>query len=207
MIEAQVFEKKVVTGPLVLRMQPVISLTDDQLLEFCRINRDLQIERTAEGDLIIMSPAGAESSWRNSELITHLNTWAKQDRTGIVFDSSGGFILPNGAMRAPDVAWVKRDRLAAIDPAQKKKFLPLCPDFVIELRSASDRLRNVQLKMEEYVENGLQLGWLINPQQKQVYIYDSTGQVTQLDDADTISGDPMLPGFTLDLAAIWTPDF
>ncbi|MCB0212302.1 MAG: Uma2 family endonuclease [Anaerolineae bacterium] len=206
MIKTQILDKEK-TNAFILHMQPVINLTDDQLLEFCRINRDLQIERTAEGDLVIMSPVGAESSWRNSELTTQVHIWSKQDGTGIVFDSSGGFILPNGAMRAPDVAWVKRSRLAGFDAAQKKKFLPLCPDFVIELRSASDRLQDLQSKMEEYVANGLELGWLINPEQKQIYVYDASGQVTQLDDVDTLSGEPVLVGFTLNLKDIWTPDF
>ncbi len=142
--------------PLLLYMQPVIDLTDDdRFYEFCQINRELRIERTAEGDLIITPPTGGETSWRNSELTTALTIWARQNGTGVVFDSSGGFRLPNEAMRSPDAAWVKRSRLATLSPEQKKKFLPLCPDFVIELCSPNDRLQDAQDKMR----NTWPMGW------------------------------------------------
>ena len=193
--------------PLRLHMQPIIEMTDEQFYDFCRINRELRIERTAEGDLIIMTPAGGETSWRNSELVTALNIWAKQDGMGVVFDSSGGFTLPNGATRSPDAAWVKRSRLATLSRAEKKKFVPLCPDFVIELRSPSDRLQDIQDKMQEYVDNGLRLGWLVDPEQRHLYIYDSTGQVNCLENPASVSGDPILPGFDLSLEKIWEVDF
>lgn len=194
--------------PLLLYMHPVVDLTDDdQLYEFCQLNRELRIERTAEGNLMIMTPTGGETSWRNSELIIALGNWAKQERRGVVFDSSGGFILPNGAMRSPDAAWVKRSRLAALAPAQKKKFLPLCPDFVIELRSPSDRLEDLQDKMLEYLDNGLALGWLIDPEDRRVYLYRPPGQVERLENPSEISGEQILPGFVLNVQAIWHSDF
>lgn len=191
--------------PIVLRLGSVVDLTSDQFFELCRINRDLRLERTAEGDIVIMVPAGGETSHRNAELTTSLNLWAKQDGTGVVFDSSGGFELPNGATRAPDASWVQRSRLAHLSQEQKQKFLPVAPDFVIELRSPSDRLRYVQDKMQEYAENGVRLGWLIDPEQRQVHVYRSDGTVIVLDDPTTVSGDPVLPGFELDMQPIWEP--
>ena len=203
--EAQVYSENL---PLLLYMYPVIDLTDDdQLYEFCQLNRELRFERTAEGNLMIMTPTGGETSWRNSELIIALGNWAKQDKTGVVFDSSGGFILPNGAMRSPDAAWVKRPRLATLASAQKKKFLPLCPDFVIELRSPTDRLVDLQQKMLEYLDNGLALGWLIDPEERRVYLYRPPAQVETLENPSEILGEPDLPGFVFDLGAIWQSGF
>lgn len=206
MIESQVIDQTA-NQSLLIRLHPIIEMTPDQFFEFCQINRELRLERTAKGDLIIMTPAGGETSWRNSELVIALGNWAKQEGSGVVFDSSGGFDLPNGATRSPDAAWVKRGRLETLTPEQKKKFLPLCPDFVIELRSPSDRLVDVQHKMEEYLDNGLQLGWLIDPEEKQVFVYEASGQITHLENPLTLSGEPTLPGFNLDLAEIWTPKF
>ncbi|MBI4639759.1 MAG: Uma2 family endonuclease [Candidatus Tectomicrobia bacterium] len=193
--------------PLIVHLQPVINLTDDQFFEFCQINRDLRIERTAQGELLIMPPAGGETGGRNSELNLQLRMWAKRDSTGVAFDSSTGFTLPNRAMRSPDAAWVKRSRLAMLTREQKKKFLPLCPDFVIELRSPSDTLRTLHAKMREYMENGAQLGWLIDPEGKQVYIYRPQSQVERLENPMALSGDPVLPGFVLDLQEIWETGF
>ena len=204
MLKTQVYSE---TLPLMLYMHPVIEMTDDQFFEFCQINRDLRIERTAEGDLIIMAPAGGETSWRNSELVTALNIWAKEDGTGVVFDSSGGFILPNGATKSPDASWVKRERLAALTAEQKKKFLPLCPDFAIELRSPSDPLPVVKDKMQEYIANDLQLGWLIDPEEKRVYVYRPGKPVELFENPSEISGEPTLPGFVLDLELIWQVAF
>lgn len=204
MLKSQVFREGL---PLVLFTRPAIDMTDDQFFEFCQINRNLRIERTAEGDLIIMTPAGGETSWRNSELVIALGNWAKQDGTGIVFDSSGGFILPNGATRSPDVSWVKRERLAALTSEQKKKFLPLCLDFALELLSPTDHLQAVKEKMQEYIDNGLKLGWLIDPEDKQVHVYAPDGKVKLLENPSEISGEPILPGFVLNLEEIWTADF
>jgi Uma2 family endonuclease len=189
--------------PLTVRLLPVVNLTDDQLYEFCQINSELRIERTAEGDLLIMPPAVWETSHQNSEVNLQLGVWAKQDNTGLVSDSSGGFLLPNGAMRSPDAAWVRRSRLSGLSRAQRQKFLPLCPDFVIELRSPSDSLRSLQAKMEEYIENGAQLGWLLDSQRRRVYVYRPQRQVETLEDPATLAGDPELPGFTLDMREIW----
>jgi Uma2 family endonuclease len=188
-----------------LHLRPVVKLTDDQLFELCQINQELWIERTVEGDLVIMPPEGGETNNRTITLVTSLTQWAGQDGTGVTFGSSGGFILPNGAMRAPDGAWVLRSRLASLSLEQKQKFLPLCPDFVVEIRSPSDRLSTVQAKMQEYLENGARLGWLFDPPNRAVYVYRPNQPVERLENPATISGDPVLPGFVLDLQRIWEP--
>jgi Uma2 family endonuclease len=190
-----------------LHLRPVIELTDDQLFELCQINQELWIERTAEGDLVIMPPEGWETGSRSANLVTLLTQWAWQDSTGVISGSSGGFILPNGAMRAPDAAWVLRSRLAALTPEQKQKFLPLCPDFVVEIRSPSDRLSTVQAKMQEYLDNGARLGWLFDPPNRVVYVYRPNQPVEHLENPTTISGEPVLPGFILNLQKIWEPGF
>jgi Uma2 family endonuclease len=192
--------------PVVLRLHPIIKLTDDQLYELCGLNPELWIERTAQGDLVIMPPAGAGSSTRNAELNFQLSLWSKQDQSGVVFESSAGFNLPNGAMRGPDAAWVRRSRLAALTREEKEKFLPLCPDFVVELRSPSDSLSMLRDKMQEYMANGAQLGWLIDPIARCVHVYRPQQQPEILESPTTIPGDPILPGFVLDLQKIWEPD-
>lgn len=189
--------------PLVLRLKPVLDLTDDQLLELSSLNRDLRMERNAEGELIIMPPAGTETGDRNSEINMQLRLWAKQDGTGTAFDSSAGFTLPNGAIRSPDASWIERSRLEALTGEQRRKFAPLCPDFVVELRSPTDRLRVVQDKMQEYLDNGTKLGWLIDPEQKRVYVYSPRSPVQELEAPEKISGDPVLPGFVLNLREVW----
>ena len=189
--------------PLVLRLRPVVELSDDQLLALCSLNRGLRIERNARGELVLMPPAGGATGDRESEINMQLRIWAKRDGTGTAFGSSTGFRLPNGAMRAPDAAWVPHDRLASITPAEREKFLPLCPDLVIELRSPSDALGDLQAKMEEWIANGARLGWLIDPYPKHLYVYRPGASVERLENLDTISGDPLLPGFVLDLKAIW----
>lgn len=184
---------------LTLRVRPVLQLTDDQLFDLCRLNRDLRIERTAHGGLSIMSPAGGDSSALNAEITIQLGTWAKRDGTGRTFDSSGGFVLPNGAVRSPDAAWVSRARLAALTAEQRMKFLPLCPDFVIELRSPTDGLPALRDKMREYVENGARLGWLVDPLGDQVFVHRPDCPVERLARPDRVSADPVLPGFRLDM--------
>jgi Uma2 family endonuclease len=191
--------------PVIFRLQPVINLTDDQLLELCRLNRELRIERTAQGELLLTPPTGGETSDRNAELTMQLCIWAKRDQTGIAFESSAGFLLPNGAMRSPDAAWVRRVRLTNLTREQKQRFLPLCPDFVVELHSPSDRLSILQAKMEEYIQNGAQLGCLIDPMDRRVYIYRPERPVECLEHPITLSGGPILAGFTLDLQDIWQP--
>ena len=187
---------------VLLRLPPDLHLTDDQFYAFCRLNRELRIERTAQGELRIMAPAGWDSSRRNAEITVQLGLWAKRDGTGQTFDSSGGFSLPNGAIRSPDASWVSHDRLAALTAEERAKFLPLCPDFVIELRSPTDGLSALQDKMREYIENGAQLGWLIDPMGGQVLVFRPGTPVERLEDPETVSADPVLPGFRLELAEI-----
>jgi Uma2 family endonuclease len=192
--------------PVVLRLTPVINLTDDQLYELCQLNRDWRIEYTAQGELIIMPPTGAETSNRNAELTFQVQAWTRQDQAGVAFDSSTGFKLPNGATRSPDAAWVRRSRLTGLTREQKQKFLPLCPDLVIELRSPTDNLRAVLDKVQEYLDNGAQLGWLIDPLTRRVHVYLPQRPPEILEAPSTVSADPLLPGFVLDLRKIWEPD-
>jgi Uma2 family endonuclease len=192
---------------LTLRLDPAVRLSDDQLLEICRLNRDLRIERTSQGDLVMMAPAGGGSGERNAEIVYQLRKWAKEDGTGVAFDSSAGFILPNRAMRAPDAAWVRRSRLTGLTRQEKEKFLPLCPDFVVELRSVSDRLEDQREKVREYIENGASLGWLIDPIAKKVHVY-RPGQAPEiLREPRFIAADSVLPGFQLQLGEIWEPSW
>ncbi len=188
---------------LVLRLRPVIELSGEQLLELSSLNDDLRLELTAEGELIVMTPAGGESSRRNLELTVQLGIWTRRDGTGVAFDSSGGFILPNGAIRSPDASWVERSRYEALTPEQREKYLPLCPEFVIELRSPSDRLVTLQEKMVEYVENGARLGLLLDPARRRVYVYKPGEPVRELADPEEVSADPILPGFLLKPREVW----
>ena len=183
----------------------IVNLDDEQLFELCVRNRELRVERTPEGELILMSPAGGKSANLNIKCSTQLAIWTQQDSTGEAFDSSGGFLLPNGAMRSPDAAWVERYRLKELTPRQRQRFLPLSPTFVLELRSPSDVLAALQAKMEEYRANGVRLGWLIDPDEERVHIYRADVEVQVLDRPATVSADPILPGFVLDLKGIWDP--
>lgn len=191
--------------PLVLHVPSWIDMTADQFFDLCQSNRELRLERTAKGEVLIMSPTGGRTSQRNAELVTQLRTWARGSRSGAVFDSSGGFTLPNGAIRSPDAAWVALTRLAALTEEEQEKFLPLCPDFVVELLSPTDHLSTVREKLQEYVANGAQLGWLIDPTDRHVELYRPGAAVERLDNPATLSGEPVLAGFELDLAAIWEP--
>lgn len=183
----------------IVNLDPIIHLTDDQFFELCQVNRDLRFERNAKGELIIMTPAGGESSNQNAELTVDLGLWNRQTKLGVVFDSSGGFKLPNGADRSPDAAWIALSRWEALTPEQRRKFPPLAPDFVIELRSASDDLKPLQQKMQEYLENGVRLGWLIDPQKRRVEIYRSGQAVESVSMPASLSGEDVLPGFELNL--------
>lgn len=189
--------------PVVLQLPSAIAMTDDQFYEFCQINRDFSIERSSTGELMIMSPTGSETDERNFNLIGQLWAWTKQDGTGVGFGSSGGFTLPNGAVRSPDAAWIKHTRWEAISSELRKKFAPICPEFLIELRSESDNLRILQDKMQEYIDNGTQLGWLIDRKQRQVFIYRPNIAVEVLDNPKNLCGEQLLPGFVLDLSQIW----
>lgn len=188
---------------LTISLSSVIHLTDEQFFQLCQANRDLRLERSTTGDLIVMSPAGSETGNRNGRLTQQLFNWADDDGTGIAFDSSTGFKLPNGADRSPDAAWIQQDRWNALTREQQQRFAPICPDFVIELMSPSDNLAIVQAKMQEYQDNGVRLGWLINRAARAVEVY-RLGQVAEmLMNPDTLSGEDVLPGFVLDLDRIW----
>jgi len=168
------------------------------------VNRDLQLERTADGTLIVNPPTGSESGKRNLSIGAQLWIWAEANEIlGVAFDSSAGFELPNGAIRAPDASWVRRDRWEALSQEEKEGFAPLCPDFVIELRSKRDRLATLQEKMREYLANGARLGWLIDPQNQRVEIYRSGREFEVLEQPDQLSGEDILPNFTLELHRIW----
>jgi Uma2 family endonuclease len=180
-----------------------IDLTDEQFFQLCQNNRDLRFERTATGELIIMPPTGSETGERNADLTYQLRAWSRQNNLGKSFDSSCGFKLPNGAERSPDASWVKMERWNALTQAEKERFAPLCPDFVVELMSPSDSTEKTRAKMREYMDNGARLGWLINRQQQQVEIYRPNREVEILPSPQTLSAEDVLPGFVLDLAEIW----
>jgi Uma2 family endonuclease len=191
--------------PLVLHLGPVLKkMSDREFFEFCQLNQNWRFERTREGDLIVMPPTGGETGRRNFILTGLFNAWVEKDGTGIGFDSSTGFALSNGARRSPDLAWVRRSRWEQLTDREKEEFPPLCPDFVVELRSRSDSTEALQSKMQEYIENGAQLGWLIDPLEKKVYIYRPGEEATCLENPETVSGDPVLSGFVLDLRRIWS---
>ena len=194
------------SGYVTLHTSPAIELSDDEFFALCQINRDLRFERTAEGDIIIMAPTGAETGTRNADITAQLRNWAKHNGEGVAFDSSTGFKLPNRADRSPDGAWVLRSRLATLSREEKQKFLPLCPDFVIELLSPTDRLDSTKAKMDEYIENGSRLGWLIDPESRHVHVYRPNSLVVTMENVSEISADPELPGFVLDLKEIWQPN-
>jgi Uma2 family endonuclease len=178
-------------------------LDDDEFYEFCMENPDLRVEREANGDLIIMPPAGGESSNRNCDLIAQLTVWARRDGRGEPFDSNSEFILPNGAARGPDAGWVLKGRLAALSKKQRKRFIPLCPDFVVELLSPSDRLNKTKAKMREWIENGAALGWLIDPDRRTIHVYRPGTEPELLVGVDHIDGEGPVEGFRLELEYIW----
>jgi len=180
-----------------------LRLGDAEFYRLCKANPDLKLELTAEGSLVIIPPTGWDTGYRNADLNWYVVSWAKKDGTGIVLDSSTGFKLPNGATRSPDVSWVLKTRIEAIAP-DPDKFLPLCPDFAIELRSANDNLSDAQKKMQEYIENGLKLGWLIDPKRRKVEIYRTGNPVETIDFTTHLSGENVLPGFTLDVTKVFS---
>lgn len=187
-----------------IRLRPAEPLSDDAYYDLCRKAGDLRVERTADGEIIIMPPTGGETGRRNLELAVALGVWAKKDDTGVCFDSSTEFILPNRAGRSPDASWVKKSRWEALTQRQRDRFPPLCPDFVLELKSPSDDLDDLHAKMREYMENGAELGWLIDPESRRVWIYRAgEREPACLESPDRVSGDPVLAGFVLDLAPIW----
>ncbi|NJL56466.1 Uma2 family endonuclease [bacterium] len=195
------------TKPILLNLPNEVALqvTPAQFATLAAANRDLRLERTATGHLIVNPPTGGESGKRNLSISTQLGVWFEANETlGEAFDSSTGFELSNGANRSPDASWVRKDRWEALTPEQREGFIPLCPDFVVELRSRSDSLKELRAKMQEYMDNGAQLGWLIDPKSKRVEIYRLGQAVEVLENPSTLSGEAVLPGFTLSLKRIWT---
>jgi Uma2 family endonuclease len=177
--------------------------TNEEYFNFCQQHKDLRIETNKDGDLIIMPPTGAETGDRNAELTTQLRNWAKKDKKGKTFDSSTEFELPSGAKKSPDASWILKDRYFALTQEERESFPPICPDFVAELRSRTDRLKPLQEKMAEYIENGVRLGWLIDPYQKKVHIYRQNGEIEILENPKTVSGEDVLEEFELDLEEIF----
>ncbi|MDZ7960599.1 MAG: Uma2 family endonuclease [Aulosira sp. DedQUE10] len=193
-------ETATITLPPTLKL--TIDLTDEQFFQLCQKNRDYRFERTASGEILIMPPTGSDTGRRNVKITTQIDIWNSESSLGEVFDSSTGFILPNGAERSPDASWVRIDRWNVLTPAQQEKFAPICPDFVVELRSPSDFLKDLQDKMREYIENGALLGWLIDRKNKCVEIYRPGKDVEILDNPVSLSGEDVLPGFVLHLQQI-----
>ncbi len=189
--------------PLTVNLPMPIEMTMAEFYEFCQANRDLRIERSANGEVIIMPPAFSDTGNRNFNLTVQVGVWAEQDGTGLGFDSSSGFTLPNGATRSPDAAWIRLERWNALTEDEKASFAPICPDFVVELKSSSDTLSGLQAKMEEYMANGALLGFLIDRKQRHVHVYRPGQAPKILENPDRVSGDPELPGFQLQMARIW----
>ena len=180
-------------------------MTDEEFTAFCAEHPELNFEMTAEGELIVMAPTHSDTGASNSNIAIQLGIWAKKDRRGIVCDSSTGFVLPNGARRSPDTSWTLKSRIAQLGPNQRKSFWHLCPDFVIEVRSDSDRLKPLQAKMTEYLTQGAQLGWLMDPANRSVEIYRPNGEVEKLSGIDALTGEGPVVGFVLDLVSVWDP--
>ncbi len=178
-------------------------VTDEQFQQIAAVNRELRLERTATGELIVMAPTGSETGNRNLDIEGQLWLWNRQTKLGVAFNSSSGFKLPNGADRSPDASWVKLERWQTLTPKEREGFAPLCPDFVVELRSKSDNMEPLREKMREYIANGAILGWLIDRKNQKVEIYRQNQDVEILDSPSTLSGEDVLPGFVLDLTDVW----
>lgn len=179
------------------------TVTPEKFEELCAEYDDWRLELTSTGELIVMSGASLQTGRRNANLTFQLEAWSQKDATGVCFDSSAIFALPNNARRSPDASWVRREKWDSLSESVQDSFAPICPDFVVELRSKSDSLRVLRDKMSEYMENGTSLGWLIDPYKRQVYVYRADNEVVILNDPETLYGDPLLPGFTLDLTKLW----
>ncbi|WP_413199749.1 Uma2 family endonuclease [Nostoc piscinale] len=189
---------------ITLNLDSVIKLTREEFYRLCTENPDLKLERNVQGELIIMPPTGGETGRSNVNLILQVALWNEQTRAGEVFDSSTGFTLPNGADRSPDVSWVEKSRWDALSKEQRERFIPLCPDFVIEIMSPSDSLAKIQAKMTEYMANGCRLGWLFNRKQQEVEIYRLGREVEVLKSPQVLSGENVLSGFVINLQKIWS---
>ena len=193
-------------GRFVLRLGPLKEkIGEDEYLAVCQLNERLVIERNQEGDWEIQSLNGAIDSLRNAVLTSAVGDWAKKDGTGIGFGAFTGFILPNGAVRAPDLAWIRREKWETLSDDQKERFAPFSPDFVVEVRAKHECLKELQAKLEEYVANGSLLGWLLDPEEHTAYVYRERAPVEVLKNAEAISGEPLLRGLSLDLTELWNP--
>lgn len=191
--------------PIVLDFRAVLEkIGDDEFERFCRHNPDVEIEMTKEGELVIMPPTGGKTGIRNFSLNGYFFNWVEKDQTGVGFDSSTVFKLPNGAKRSPDLAWIKNERWESLTDEEQEKFPPMCPDFVVELRSPSDSIKNLQAKMEEYVENGASLGWLIDPIERKIHVYRPAAEPEILENPDSVNGAPLLEKFSLKMKKIWS---
>jgi len=178
-------------------------MNDEEFFMFCQLNPELRIERTSGGDIIVMAPTGGKTGRRNARLIAAFVNWAEKDGSGQFFDSSTEFILPNGAGRAPDLSWIRNERWLALTERQQEQFPPLCPNFVVELRSPTDRLETLKTKMEEYIANGAELGWLIDPLERKVHIFRPGADPEVLENPQQVSGEPLLKEFVLDVQVLW----
>ena len=190
----------------VLESEPLVvqnEMDDEQFFRFCQLNRDLRIERNARGELILTAPLGGQGGHGELRLARLFDEWAERQGSGLAFGSNTGFKLPNGAIRSPDISWVRNERLEKLSDEEWRKFLPLCPDFVLELRSQSDSLRVLKEKMGEYMANGAQLGWLLDPIRKEIHVYTPSKTPETLENPLTISGEPVLRGSVLDVPQIW----
>ena len=188
---------------ITLNLNSIIKLTSEQFYQLCEENPDLKLERNANGELIVMPPTGGETGRSNSKFNLQIGLWNEETQLGEAFDSSTGFTLPNKADRSPDASWVEKSRWEALTPQQREKFIPLCPDFAVEILSPTDSLKKTQEKMQEYMENGCRLGWLINRKKREVEIYRPGQDVEVLQSPLTLSGENVLPGFVLNLQKIW----
>jgi Uma2 family endonuclease len=190
---------------ILLQMTPALRISDGEFYDFCQQNKDYRIERTAKGEIVILMPTGGDTSRRNYELSLMLGLWRLQTGAeGYIFESSGGFILPSGSMRSPDLSWVKKERLDALTAEEREKFTPLCPDFVVEIRSSTDNLKPLKAKMDEYIKNGALLALLIDPEKKMVYLYRPHQAIEVLTNPTKISCDPEMPGLVFDTAVLFS---
>ena len=193
--------------PVVLRLDPIVQLTDSQIEALSSINEILRIERNAQGDLELQYLRPTVNGYRNAKISTQLHFWTEENGSGVAFDSSVGFTLPNDALRSPDASWILKSRLAELTDEEKNGFPPISPDFLIELRSETDNLSIVRRKMDEYMDNGARLAWLVDTVEYRVYVYRPGAEMEILERPQTLSGEPELPGFVLDLQPVWEPPF
>lgn len=189
--------------PLPLRFRSETPMSDEELMRFSAANESVRVERDANGEILVMTPAGSKTSKMNSRITRFLDAWAEEDGRGVAFDSNGGFTLPDGSMRAPDAAWVELKKWESLSAEDQARYAPICPDFVIELRSQSDSLPELEAKMKQWIANGTKVAWLIDPEQRTVSIYRPDDQPEVLVHPSSVQGDGIVAGFELVMARIW----